>query len=79
MTRHPTHQTIATKRGLRIVQIEHRAIAKRDKQPIAGKTPKLPGYAAKSGDLAISVANSDPWALVGFCGGLNDMAKKEGF
>ena len=78
MTRRPTHQTIATKRGPRSIQIERRAIAKRDKPPLAGKSPKLPRYAAKSGGLAISVAMRDPWALAGVCGGLNDMAKKEG-
>ena len=78
MTRHPTtHQTITTKRGPRIVQIEHRAIAKHVNPPVAGKPPKSPRYAAKSGGLAITVANLDPWALAGVFGGLNDISKKE--
>ena len=77
MTRNPTtHQTIATKRGPRTVQVEKRTIAGRVKQPIAGKSPKLPRYAAKSGGVAISVANRDPWALVSVFGGLNDISKK---
>ena len=80
MTRNPTtHQTIATKRGPRTVQVEKRAIAGRTNPPIAGRSPKFPLYAAKSGGLAISVANLDPWALAGVFVGLNDMAKKEEF
>ncbi len=78
MTRRPTtHQTIATKRGPRTVQVEKRAIAGRANPPIAGRSPKFPLYAAKSGGLAISVANHDPWALVAVFDGLNDISEKE--
>ena len=78
MTRNPTiHQTISTKRGPRTVQVEKRAIAGRANPPVAGKSPKSPRYAAKSGGLAISVANLDPWALVNVFGGLNDNPEKD--
>ena len=78
MTRHPTtHQTIATKRGPRTVQVEKRAIAGRTNPPIAGRIVKSPCYAAKSGGVAISVANLDPWALVAVFGGLNDNPEKD--
>ena len=78
MTRNPTtHQTIATKRGPRTVQIEKRTIAGRTNPPVAGKSPKLPRYAAKSGGVAISVANRDPWALVNVFGNLNDISEKD--
>ena len=77
MTRRTTHQTIHVNGALRSVVIERRAIAKREKLQAARQSPISQRSAAKSGDLAIPVAERNPWASAGLCGSFDDMPEKE--